>query len=455
MSILVKHGDPGILVGLADAAGQLAGRGRVRDQVFQANLADQSRRRASSDSHTSAMALQDSQQRAQIKAQDNAAAIRARELASVRSLGSRSGRAAFDDETDPYVGGIRQSRARRGPAVDPYLDDRYLKAAQLEETRRKNLAAEEDRRYKLMQGDEATRRRLDQADMRIDQGQQRVDQGGARVAQGDRRLDQADTRFGETQRRNLSTEQLRREQMQATQERAAKTAAQKVAASSSSFDKNSELVAVGSALPVLKQILGPVLAPDGPLDQEGGLLTDESGQVVGWKPADIMRAQRADAAMRGLGRMRDKTGRYVLSLPELQNRMMEIAADPDLQEKYLPVIERDRNSLIREVTASYQQLEPVLMQADAAKAATALEQAAERAGMTPEDFTDSLDFLMEQGVIQRPGEGAGQMADSATVAKEAQQISPQEIDWNPKTGASWIVGSATDPNRSNRLDLSR
>lgn len=455
MSILVKHGDPGILVGLADAAGQLAGAGRVRDQVFQANVGDQSQRRAASTQFQNASGLEAQRQAGQIAAQNNAAAIREREIASVRSLTERRSR---DEEADPYTGGMVRSPRGRSvrssiPADAGYLDDMALKAATLAERQRQALADEEQARAELAQREADSQRRGYQADLRIGQGQQRVEQGQARVEQGQQRVEQGaarvqqgDRRLTETERRNLSTEDLRRQQI-----------ARKVYDGTDTFDRGSEALASGADTKMLRQMLGPVFNPGGPTDADGLPATSPDGTMAKWTKADQTQAMRADAAIRAVGRMRDKSGRYILSVPEMQARLEEIATDPDISGRYMATLEDNQRVLVRDVVDVYQQIGESLASADAATAAELLARGAERANMTPEDFTDSVEFLIERGILQRPGEvpmgaGPGPEQQQQQAAEVASATQPQQIEFDPETGEVYIKGSEGDPRRPRRND---
>lgn len=456
MSILVKHGDPGILVGLADAAGQLAGAGRVRDQVFQANLGDQSQRRAASNQFQNASGLESQRQAGQIAAQNNAAAIRQREIESVRRLSER------DEQTGSYANRVGRRRAV-SPGTDDdtrYEDHMALKAAELAERQRRNLAMEDANRESLALRAEADRRRFDQADQRIGQGQQRVEQGASRVVQGQQRVEQGaarvvqgDRRLSETERRNKAGETIRREQMQAVDERVA-ARAKKAHDRAAAFDKGS--VAIATALPAqnLRAALLPVLSPEGPLDENGLPAIDSDGKRRSWSSAEKNDARRADLALRSLGAMRDTSGLHVNSLPELQERMQEIAADPELARVYLPTIEKHQGAIVRDLVEVFQQIGPVLETVDPAQAAEMLLSGAERAGMSPEDFTDSIEFLIAQGVIERPGQGtrqppmgAGPQPEQRGAAETTVDTGPEDIEYDPETGEVYVKRSEDDAGR--------
>lgn len=445
MGILIKYGNPGVVVGLANIAGASTGRGQVEDQTFQDALARNRESEASGRQLGNQVSLINAQAGARMAEQNNAARL----VGEARSkltpppaargpsitpagagrvrIDSGNGVVAYGPDNGQYAG------AGKGFAVAPRQTAASVAAAQNGNDRR--AAAVETYNGLIENGMDPAEARVYAAQVfagkslpsglteRISgptayqQAQVGLGQQRAGIAQAglEQRGEQAGARLAETQRSNQVREQQGNDRIQIAQQRAAKvdTAGDFI----SSTEREAAHVAAGGDVASIKQLLGPLTNPDGPVDSTGKPLTDMIGNVKTWTTHDRVQADRIIRGITDMPDLRDKQGRRVLGLAEVESRIAELnqAGIP------APVMAKAQRSYLQaahDVVNAYQKHAAQIAAGDP----QALQQAASEAQMGTREFQESIAHLAQIGAIQPP---------AAPQAAPLPKVQP--LKWDEKT----------------------
>ncbi len=477
MSIIVKHGDPGVLVGLAHVAGDLQGSGMVRQKRSDAELADLMRRRA----------LGDQQRAAEQQATDefnrtialrNDAEARAARLATSRPVRSfdqpqeqdtqqdgvtpagpgrvrvRSGSVTTYrplDTTDPYAGAAAPAPSARDElAMRRYLDQRnaadelagYLgntpaaraAAAQVRAGRPIDPGLREDA-YGPGYRDTLA---ADRAATAADQGQQRID---------------------ETQRANQAREKLAADRNILSKtfmdDRAAgrKTLLETMH-EEADLRSESERDAFTLATSMSPDLLAPILNPlwsDAPTGPNGEPLYKGKDQLL-YSRAEKNKAGEVLSAANTMMEKRNKEGYRVVPIGQAYDRYAELTARFKEHADDFGGLKQAVQETADRFAAEFFPLEQAIASNDKETRDQAMETLVRRLRMTPRAVAESARWLRDRGYLDKLRAEYGQAQAAPAPAAATPGPVRQEIGQYTRNGVTYVYvkGSPEDPEYADR-----